>query len=139
MAGEVRIDKWMWAVRIFKTRSIAAEYCKKGKVSIGNAPVKASRCVKVGDVLNVRKPPITYSFKVIALTEKRMGAKAVPQFMENVTPQEQLDILQVQNMSGFVNREKGTGRPTKKERRELDAFTLCEDEEFDEFDFDDED
>ena len=77
--NEVRIDKWMWATRIFKTRTIATEACKKGRVSIGNVSVKPSRTIKAGEIIQVRKPPVTYSFKVLALTEKRMGAKLVPE------------------------------------------------------------
>ena len=80
--GEVRIDKWMWATRIFKTRTIAAEACKKNRVMIQGVNVKPSRMIKAGDIVQVRKPPITYSFKVLEATEKRMGAKLVPQFLE---------------------------------------------------------
>ena len=121
--NEVRIDKWLWAMRIFKSRTIAVEACKKGRVSIGGTNVKASRIVKVGDVIDVRKPPITYSFKVLALTERRMGAKLVPDYMENVTAQSQYDLLELNKIGGFVNRAKGTGRPTKKDRRSMDDFT----------------
>lgn len=139
--GEVRIDKWMWATRIFKTRTIASEACKKGRIMIGGTTVKSSRCIKAGDVIQVRKPPVTYSFKVLELTEKRMGAKLVPQFLENVTPPEQYEILELNRISGFVNRAKGTGRPTKKDRRELVEFAGPEAlDDFDfEFDFDTED
>ncbi len=120
---EVRIDKWIWAVRIFKTRTIAADACKKGRVMIGDVIAKPSRMVKVGDVVSVRKPPVTYSFKVLALTENRLGAKLVPEYMENVTPQSQLDLLDVVRISGFIDRRKGLGRPTKREGRELSRFT----------------
>lgn len=139
--AEVRIDKWMWATRIFKTRTIASEACKKGRIMIGGTTVKSSRCIKVGDVIQVRKPPVTYSFKVLELTEKRMGAKLVAQFLENVTPPEQYEILEMNRISGFVNRAKGTGRPTKKDRRELVEFAGPEAlDDFDfEFDFDTED
>jgi len=122
--GEVRIDKWIWAVRIFKTRTVAAEACKKGRVSIGGVVVKPSRTVKIGDIVDVRKPPVTYSFKVIALTENRLGAKLVPEYMENVTPKSQLDLLEMVRISGFVDRRKGLGRPTKREGRDLAAFTM---------------
>lgn len=135
--NEVRIDKWLWATRIFKTRTIAVEACKKGRVSIQNIPVKASRMIKVGEVIQVRKPPVTFSFKVLALTEKRMGAKAVPEYLENVTPPDQYEILELSRINGFVNRAKGTGRPTKKEGRELQKF-LASDDDFD-FDFEDDD
>jgi Ribosome-associated heat shock protein implicated in the recycling of the 50S subunit (S4 paralog) len=123
---EVRIDKWMWATRIFKTRTIAVEACKKGRVMIQNVTVKPSRMIKVGEVIQVRKPPVTYSFKILALTDKRMGAKLVPEFMENVTSPEQYEILELQKIGGFVDRAKGTGRPTKKDRRNLDDFTTPE-------------
>jgi ribosome-associated heat shock protein Hsp15 len=136
--NEVRIDKWMWAVRIFKTRTIAVEACKKGRVSINNATIKPSRMIRIGDVIEVRKPPVTYSFKVLDLTENRMGAKLVPQYLENVTPPEQYEILELSKINGFINRAKGTGRPTKKDRRSLDEFTdptYIDDFDFD-FDFD---
>lgn len=121
--NEVRIDKWMWSVRIFKSRTIAVEACKKNRVMIGGVNVKASRMIKVGDIIQVRKPPVTYSFKVLALTERRMGAKLVPDFMENVTTPDQYEILEMNKISGFVDRARGLGRPTKKDRRELEQFT----------------
>lgn len=131
--SEARIDKWMWAVRIFKTRTIAAEACKKGRISINGAYVKAARMIKPGDVIQVRKPPIIYSFKVLQPIEKRVGAKLVSEMMENVTTPDQLELLEMSHVSGFVNRAKGTGRPTKKDRRCLEGFT---DPEFlDDFDF----
>ena len=120
---EARIDKWMWAVRIFKTRTIAAEACKKGRVTINGALVKAARMVKPGDVIQVKKPPITYSFKVLQAIEKRIGAKLVPEMMENVTTPDQYEILEMNRISGFVDRARGLGRPTKKDRRELEQFT----------------
>ena len=120
--SEVRIDKWLWAMRIFKTRTIATEACKKGRVSVGNALAKPSRTIKVGDIIQVRKPPVTYSFKVLALTENRLGAKLVPEYMENVIPRSELDLLEVVKISGFVDRRKGLGRPTKREGRDLARF-----------------
>ncbi|MFL1683422.1 MULTISPECIES: RNA-binding S4 domain-containing protein [Bacteroidales] len=140
--NEVRIDKWMWATRIFKTRTIAAEACKKGRVSVSGTTVKPSRTIKIGDIIQVRKPPVTYSFKVLALTENRMGAKLVPEFLENVTPPEQMEILELSRISGFINRSKGMGRPTKRDSRELKKFTEQQyfDDTFDfDFDFDSED
>ncbi|MCD8292174.1 MAG: RNA-binding S4 domain-containing protein [Prevotellaceae bacterium] len=125
--NDARIDKWMWAVRIFKTRTIAAEACKKGRISINGALAKASRTVKPGDVIEVRKPPVTYSFKVLQPIEKRVGAKLVPEMMENVTAPEQYELLELTRINGFINRAKGTGRPTKKERRDLDEFSQGED------------
>ena len=140
--NEVRIDKWMWATRIFKTRTIAAEACKKGRIMIGGVTIKPSRMIKVGDVIQVRKPPITFSFKVTGLIENRVGAKLVPNYLENVTTPDQYEILEMNRISGFVNRAKGLGRPTKKDRRELEQFTEPEfmDDGFDfEFDFGEED
>lgn len=132
---EVRIDKWLWAVRLFKTRSIAAEACKKGRVMIKEIPAKPSRMIKTGDVVQVRKPPVTYSFEVLDVTENRMGAKLVPLFMKNVTPASELQILELSKATGFIDRARGTGRPTKKDRRDLDQFS--EDYMFDELDLDD--
>ncbi len=124
---EVRIDKWTWAMRIFKTRTIATEACKKGRVTIGSGDsaviAKPARMIKVGDIVNIRKPPVTYSFKVLALTENRLGAKLVPDYMENTTPRSQYDLLEVVKISGFIDRRKGLGRPTKREGRELSKFT----------------
>ncbi|MDD4777572.1 MAG: RNA-binding S4 domain-containing protein [Fermentimonas sp.] len=131
---EVRVDKWLWAVRIFKTRTIASEACKKGRVMVDNVSVKPSRVVRKGDVIQVRKPPVTFSFKVLELADKRMGAKMVPEFMENITPPDQYEILELNKISGFVDRQRGTGRPTKKERRDLEQFTGSVN--FDEFDWD---
>lgn len=133
--NEVRVDKWLWAVRIFKTRSVAADACKKGRVMINGVSLKPSRNIREGDVIQVKKAPVTFSFKVIALAEKRMGAKLVPDFMENVTPPEQYEILELNKLSGYVDRQRGAGRPTKKERRDLESFTETFD--FDDFDFED--
>ena len=113
----------MWATRIFKTRTVASDACKKNRVSVGGVSVKPSRMVKAGDVISVRKPPITYSFRVLDVTGNRMGAKLVPQFLENITPPEEYEILEMNKISGFVDRARGLGRPTKKDRRELDGFT----------------
>lgn len=133
---EVRIDKWLWAVRLFKTRSIAIEACKKGRITIKGITIKPSRMIKVGDIIEVRRPPVTYSFEVLNLSENRMGAKLVPDFMKDVTSPSQLEILELSKISGFVDRARGTGRPTKKDRRELDQF--AEDYSFfDDWDLDD--
>lgn len=134
--AEVRIDKWLWAMRIFKTRTLATEACKKGRITVGEGDgviAKPSRPIKVGDIVNVRKPPVTYSFRVRALTENRLGAKLVPEYLDNITPQSQYDLLEVVKISGFVDRRKGLGRPTKREGRDLARFT--EDMGWD-FDFD---
>ena len=137
MADQARIDKWLWAVRIYKTRSIAAEACKKGHISIGDRTAKPAHNIRVGDIVNVKKAPVTDSFKVLKCAENRVGAKLVPELMENVTPQEQYEILEMSRMSGFVGRARGTGRPTKKERRDLDQFVEEGFElDFEEFDFD---
>ncbi|MBU3838265.1 RNA-binding S4 domain-containing protein [Bacteroides caecigallinarum] len=137
--AEARIDKWLWAARIFKTRTIAADACKKGRISINGAQVKPSRMIKPGDVINVKKSPITYSFKVLQAIEKRVGAKLVPEIMENVTTPEQYELLEMSKISGFIDRARGTGRPTKKDRRSLDDFFTPEYVDDFDFDFDDDD
>ena len=134
MAQEERIDKWLWATRIFKTRSIATDACKKGRVAINDVTIKPSRMVKVGDKVSVRKPPVTYTFEVVGLTEARVGAKLVPNYLKNITSPDQYELLDMVRISGFVNRQKGLGRPTKKEGRELAHFTEMS---FLDFDFDD--
>ncbi|MDE6371422.1 MAG: RNA-binding S4 domain-containing protein [Duncaniella sp.] len=120
---EVRVDKWLWAMRIFKTRTVATEACKKGRVLMGGVAVKPSRTIKEGDVIDVRKPPVTYSFRVKALAQNRLGAKLVPDYMENITPKSELDLFDVVKISGFIDRRKGLGRPTKREGRELAEWT----------------
>jgi ribosome-associated heat shock protein Hsp15 len=139
--NEVRIDKWLWAMRIFKTRTIATEACKKGRVLMGGVAVKPSRTIKVGDTICVRKPPVTYSFLVKALAQNRLGAKLVPEYMENITPKSELDLLDVVRISGFIDRRKGLGRPTKREGRELAEFTesMADGWDFDFLDDDDDD
>lgn len=132
---EARIDKWLWAVRVFKTRTIAADACKKGRITVGGVPIKPSRIVKPGDVIEVRKSPITYSFKVLQAIENRVGAKLVPEVMENVTPPAQYELLEMSRISGFIDRARGTGRPTKKERRSLEEFTMPTFEDDLEFDW----
>ena len=138
--NEARVDKWLWAARIFKTRSIAADAIKNGRVTIQGMNVKPSRMVKVGEVVCVRKPPVTYSFKILKTIEQRVGAKLIPEIYENVTPADQYELLEMNRISGFVNRQRGTGRPTKKERRALDEFVSpsLEGDFFDDFDWDDE-
>ena len=106
MDEAVRIDKWLWAVRVFKTRTIASEACKKGRVIIGNNSVKSSRMIRIGEVVQVKKPPITYSFKVLAISQKRMGAKLVPEFMENVTPAEEYEVLEMNKIGRASCRER---------------------------------
>ena len=132
---EVRLDKYLWSIRAYKTRSEATTACNGGKVRLNGADVKPSKPVKVGDVIIVRKGPVTYTYKVIALVDKRQGPKLVPLYAENLTPQEELDKLNTPRETIFVFRERGTGRPTKKERREIDA--LMEEFYIDDEDFDD--
>jgi len=122
MAEGTRIDKYLFAVRLYKTRSLASEECRKGKVTIGGMNVKPSRELKIGETIQLRRPPITRSYKVLALTENRMAAKMVPEFLLETTPASELEILEVQKNMSVYNRERGTGRPTKKERRDLDDF-----------------
>ena len=134
--NEARIDKWLWAARIFKTRSIAADAIKNGRVTIAGMNVKPSRMVKVGEVVSVRKPPVTYSFKILKTIEQRVGAKLLPEIYENVTTPDQYELLEMNRISGFVNRQRGTGRPTKKDRRALDDFIGPSFEGYGDFDWD---
>ena len=120
--SEARIDKWLWAARIFKTRSLAADACKNGRVMMGGMNVKPSRPIKEGDVIDVRKPPVTYSFRVLKCIEMRVGAKVLPEIYENVTDPKQYELLEMSRISGLVDRARGTGRPTKKDRRQMEAF-----------------
>ena len=122
MKTEVRIDKWLWAVRLFKTRTLASDACKSGKVIIQNVQVKPSRNVKVGDVVCIKRNPFLFSFKVLALSENRMNAKLVVDFMQNVTTADQLEMIELAKLAGNMGRDRGTGRPTKKERRDLEDF-----------------
>jgi ribosome-associated heat shock protein Hsp15 len=131
MKTEVRIDKWLWAVRLFKTRSLAADACKKGKVIIQNVSVKPSRNVKIGDIVCIKRNPVLFSFKVLGLSENRMNAKLVPDFLLNVTTADQLELIELAKLAGQLGRDHGTGRPTKKDRREIDDFvepTFMDDE-----------
>ncbi len=114
-----RVDKWLWAIRAYKTRSIATEACRSGKVQINGANAKASKDIKVGDVVSVKKMPVVYSFRVIEPISKRQGAKLVSLFAENVTPQSEIDKLELHNGALFMQRDRGAGRPTKKDRREI--------------------
>lgn len=122
MADATRIDKWLWTVRVYKTRSIATEECKKGRISIGGMEVKPSRELKIGDIVEVRKSPVTYRYKVLQFPANRLGAKLVPEYMQDMTPPENLQVLEMQKYMGWSERDRGAGRPTKKERREIDRF-----------------
>ena len=119
MPKTVRIDKYLWAVRVFKTRTLATEACRKGKVTVDEMPAKPSRSVTAGDVIQVKKMPVVYSYRVTDPIEKRVGAKIVDNYVENVTPEEELIKLEMQD-DFFIKRDRGAGRPTKKERRLLD-------------------
>ena len=131
--SDIRLDKYLWAVRVFKTRSDAADAIRNNRVMVNNAYAKPSRDVQVGDIITVKKMPVTYSYKVVDLVSSRQGAKNVPQYCLNITPQEELDKLSTPRETIFVFRERGTGRPTKKEHREIDAlmdgFYLDEEED----------
>ena len=119
MAKSVRIDKYLWAVRIYKTRTLATEACKKGRVTLDDAPAKASRMISAGDVIEVKKMPVVYSYRVVDPIEKRVGAKIVGQYVEDITPDEELQKSDLQD-DFYIKRDRGAGRPTKKERRVLD-------------------
>ena len=140
MANVERLDKWLWATRIFKTRSIATAACKKGRVCVDGVAVKPSRTIKVGDTISVRKPPITYTYSVIGLVQNRVGAKLVPNYLKNITSPDQYELLEMVKINGFIDRQKGLGRPTKKDGREIQKFTDAAYfgfDDFDDFDLDD--
>ena len=122
MADTARIDKWLWAARVFKTRSLAADACKNNRVTINGVKVKPSHTIKAGEIICVKKSPIIYSYKVLKCIEQRVGAKFIPEIYENVTDAKQYELLEMSRISGFIDRARGTGRPTKKERRALDSF-----------------
>ncbi len=119
---EVRLDKWLWAVRVFKTRSDAADACRTNRVLVNDSYAKPSREVKVGDVISVKKMPVVYQYRVVELVSSRQPAKNVPLYATDITPQSELDKLNVPRETIFIVRDRGTGRPTKKERRELDSL-----------------
>jgi ribosome-associated heat shock protein Hsp15 len=122
MADETRIDKYLWAIRAFKTRSEATEACKGGKVKVAGVPAKPSRAVQPGDVIQLRKGVVTYTYKVLRPLENRVGAKLVPDYAENLTPESELEKLKAPVESFFVTRDRGSGRPTKKDRREIEQL-----------------
>ncbi len=122
MAEEVRLDKYLWAIRAFKTRSEATEACKGNRVKVNGSEAKPSKMIRVGDVLEVRKAAIHYTWRAVGLIENRVGAQLVPQYAENLTPQEELDKLKAPVETFFVKRDRGLGRPTKKDRRTIDAM-----------------
>lgn len=136
MAETARIDKWLWAARIFKTRSLAANACKNNRVTINGNNVKPAHIIKCGETICVKKSPVTYSFKVLDCIEQRVGAKLLTEVYENVTDPKQYELLEMNRISGFIDRARGTGRPTKKDRRALDEFAEPAMFGFDDFDED---
>ncbi len=120
--SDIRLDKWLWAVRVYKTRSDAAEACRTGKVAVNGTEAKPSREVRAGDEVSVRKMPVTYRYRVLASVSSRQAAKDVAQYMLDITPQEELDKLNVPRETVFVRRDRGMGRPTKKERRDIEGL-----------------
>ena len=131
--AEERVDKYLFAMRIYKTRSIAADACKSGRVKMGGVELKPARTFHVGDVFTVRKGPVTYTYKVLALSGNRLGAKLVPEYLQDITTPDQLELLELARLAAQSGRDRGTGRPTKKDRREIESFIG----DFDDFDFDD--
>jgi ribosome-associated heat shock protein Hsp15 len=119
---EIRIDKFLWSVRLYKTRSIASDECRKGRIVINNIQVKPSRTVLKDEIITVKKPPVNYSYRVIEPIENRVGAKLVGNFIEDLTPDDEKAKLEISNSGGTIYRDKGTGRPTKKERRLIDRI-----------------
>jgi len=128
---EVRIDKYLWSIRVYKSRTDATDACKGGKVKINGGDCKPARTVKAGDVLTARKGAVCFTFRVIEPIDKRQGAKFVPQYAENLTPQEELDKMRAPVETFFFKRDRGTGRPTKKDRRQMDSLWELMDEGFD--------
>lgn len=131
-----RVDKYLFAMRIYKTRSMAADACKKGRVTMNGVELKPSRTFKIGDKFSVRKGPVTFSYEVLRLSENRLGAKLVPDYMRDITSPDQLELLELAKLAGQSGRDRGTGRPTKKDRREIEQF--ISDDYFDFDDIDDE-
>ena len=120
MADSVRIDKYLWAIRVFKTRGDATDACKGNKVRIGGSPAKPSKEVKPGEIIEIQKGTVRYSYRVIRLLENRVGAQLVPDYAENLTPQSELDKLRAPVETFFIRRDRGSGRPTKKDRRAME-------------------
>jgi ribosome-associated heat shock protein Hsp15 len=118
----IRIDKFLWSVRLYKTRSIASDECRKGRIIIDNVQVKPSRSVSNNEIITVKKPPVIYTYRIVEPIENRVSAKLVDQFIEDLTPPEEKAKLDIRQAAGMVFRDKGTGRPTKKERRLIDKL-----------------
>lgn len=119
---ETRIDKYLWAIRVFKTRTDATEACKGGKVKVGTVNAKPSRAVTPGETITVRKGVVNFTYKVLQLTDHRLGAKLVPDYAQNLTPEEELEKLRAPVESFFITRDRGAGRPTKKDRRSIEQI-----------------
>ena len=134
---EVRVDKYLFAMRLYKTRTIAADACRKGRITMGGAQLKPSRTFHIGDIFSVRKGPITYTYRIKQLSENRLGAKLVPDYLQDITAPDQLELLELARLAGQTGRDRGTGRPTKKDRREIETF--LSDDYLDTIDFDDDD
>ena len=133
--SEVRIDKFLWAMRIYRTRSIAADACKNGRITMNGVQLKPSRTFHVGDTFSVRKGPITYTYRILQLCQNRLGAKLVPEYLRDITSPAQLELLELARLAGQSGRDRGTGRPTKKDRRDIEVF--MSDTYLDEIDWDD--
>ena len=133
--SEVRIDKFLWAMRIYKTRSNAADACKNGRITMNGVQLKPSRTFHVGDTFSVRKGPITYTYRILQLCQNRLGAKLVPEYLRDITSPAQLELLELARLAGQSGRDRGTGRPTKKDRRDIEVF--MSDTYLDEIDWDD--
>ncbi len=119
---DIRIDKFLWSVRLYKTRSIASDECRKGRILINNIQVKPSRTVLKDETITVKKPPVNYTYRVIEPIENRVGAKLVSNFILDLTPDSEKAKLDIRDSIGIIHRDKGTGRPTKKERRQIDKI-----------------
>lgn len=133
--SEVRIDKFLWAMRIYKTRSIAADACKNGRITMNGVQLKPSRTFHVSDTFSVRKGPITYTYRILQLCQNRLGAKLVSEYLRDITSPAQLELLELARLAGQSGRDRGTGRPTKKDRRDIEVF--MSDTYLDEIDWDD--
>tara|TARA_Y100000739_G_scaffold174330_1_gene152038 strand:+ start:741 stop:1136 length:396 start_codon:yes stop_codon:yes gene_type:complete len=119
---EIRIDKWLFAVRLFKTRGLATEACKRGKIKLNESQAKAAKSIKLGDIINIRQSPMIRSLEVIGLTERRIGAKLVENFAKDITPKEEWDKFYKSKSNRTESQNKSQGRPSKKERRLIDQF-----------------
>lgn len=118
----VRVDKFLFAMRIYKTRSIAADACKVGRITMNSQLLKASRTFEIGNKFSVRKGPITYTYEILRLSENRLGANLVPEYIRDITSKDQLELLELARLAGQNGRDRGTGRPTKKDRRDIEQF-----------------